>query len=114
MSSNRALVFAPAALLAMNASMMHVHAAVDAYIKLDGIVGESTFKGEEGTIKVDSFQWGIGTVANIGSASTGAGAGKVKFSSLNFTKRLDGTTPLLLLSCAAGTHIKTGSLTIVA
>ncbi len=115
MSSNRALVFAPAALLAMNAGLMEIHAAqVDYFLKLDGIAGETLIKGEEGTIELDSFSWGISNATTIGSATGGAGAGKVTFNSLKFTKRLDGTTPTLLLKCASGQHIKTGSLAVVA
>jgi type VI secretion system secreted protein Hcp len=114
MSSNRALVFAPAALLALNAGMMEIHAAqVDYFLKLDGIVGESTFKGEEGTIQLESFSWGITNSSTIGSATGGAGAGKSTFNSIKFTKRLDATSPTLLLKCATGEHIKSGSLTIV-
>ncbi len=114
MSRNRALVFAPAALLVMNAGLMEIHAAqVDSFLKLDGIAGETTIKGQEGAIEVESFSWGISN-ATIGSSTTGAGAGKVTFHDLTITKTLDKTTPTLLLKCASGQHFKTASLTIVA
>ena len=84
--------------------------AVDMFLKLDGIKGESQVKGHEDEIDVESFSWGLsqsGTLAGGG----GAGAGKAQFQDFHFTKRMDKSSPVLFLGCATGEHIKSGILT---
>lgn len=80
-------------------------AAVDYFLKIDGIEGESTNSRHGGEIEIDSFSWGA---AQSGSAGTGGGAGvgKVTFSDINFTKSLDKSSPKLMLATATGEHIK--------
>jgi type VI secretion system secreted protein Hcp len=51
------------------------------------------------------------TTADIGSLGGGAGSGKVNFQDFQFTKVTDSTSPMLLLACATGQHIKSASFT---
>jgi type VI secretion system secreted protein Hcp len=84
--------------------------AVDMFLKLDGIKGESTANKHEGEIDIMSFSWGVsqsGTLAFGG----GGGAGKAQFQDLNFSSRVNKASPQLFLSCASGTHIKEATLT---
>lgn len=87
--------------------------AFDAFLKLEGIDGGSTAKGYEGWIEVISFSWGASNPQSIGSATSGAGAGKVQFQEFHVTKHLDGTSPKLFLACATGGHIKTAQIDLV-
>jgi type VI secretion system secreted protein Hcp len=81
-------------------------AAVDYFLKLDGIAGESTDSKHKGEIEVLSFSWGV---SNAGSIS--AGSGKVSLQDFHVSKNFDKSSPLLLQNCATGQHIKTGLLT---
>jgi type VI secretion system secreted protein Hcp len=83
--------------------------AYDAFIKIDGIPGESTDKEHPGEISVDSFSFGE-TNATSRTAS-GAGAGRVSFHDLHITAKVSKASPLLMLFCATGKHISTATLT---
>jgi type VI secretion system secreted protein Hcp len=86
--------------------------AFDAFLKLDGVTGESTDDKNKGQIEIYSFSWGASNPVTIGSQSTGSGAGKVSFASFSITKKLDSSSPTLLKNCCIGDHFKTGSLTL--
>ena len=85
--------------------------AVDMFLKLDGIDGESTDAKHKGEIDIESFSWGA---SNSGSAAHGggAGAGKVSMQDFSFTTRVNRASPKLFLACATGQHIKSALLTI--
>ena len=83
--------------------------AVDVFLKLGDIKGESTDAKHPDEIDVLSWSWGVsqpGTAASGG----GAGAGKVSFSDLNFTHNVDKASPLLMKACATGQHVKEATL----
>lgn len=84
--------------------------AVDYFLKLDGIQGESTDSKHKDQIELASFSWGA---AHSGSAATGggAGAGKATVKDLRFVQRTQKSTPQLLGKLMAGQHIKSGILT---
>jgi type VI secretion system secreted protein Hcp len=81
--------------------------AFDAFIKIDGIPGESTDDKHKDWIEVLSFHCGI-TQPTSGSASTsgGASAERANFQDFSIVKTLDKASPKLALACADGTHIK--------
>ena len=85
----------------------------NAYLKLDGLQGESLTSGHEGEIELLDWTWGSDQSLNIGSQSTGAGAGKIRFRSLVVTKRIDSTSPTLFMSSANGHAYLTGHLTVL-
>ena len=85
-------------------------AAVDYFLKIDGIDGESTDAKHTKEIDVISYSWGesqTGTSAQGG----GMGAGKVQMQDFHFTMRINTASPKLMLNCANGSHIKTAVLT---
>ena len=86
--------------------------SADYFLKLDGVKGESADAKRSGEIEIDSFSWGETNSTSIGSATGGAGAGKVKFDSAVFTTRSSSASPLLAQLCAAGTHIAKAVLTV--
>jgi len=57
-----------------------------------------------GPIAIDHVAFEATTSTSIGSASSGAGAGKVKFGALVLQKAIDPTSPVLFKALAAGEH----------
>lgn len=84
--------------------------AVDYFLKLDGIQGESTDQHHKNEIQVMSFSWGGSNVSSV-SGTGGSGAGKVDLSDFNVMIYFDKATPKFFKSLCAGAHIKTGELT---
>jgi len=84
--------------------------AADMFLKLEGVPGESQDDKHKGEIEIDSFSWGATQESTLGRG-TGGGAGKVNFDSLNFTKKMDKASPILMLHCASGKHIPSATLT---
>jgi type VI secretion system secreted protein Hcp len=85
-------------------------AAVDYFLKIEGIAGESTDKKHAGSLDVESWSWGE---SNSGTASVGGGggAGKVSMQDFHFTTKLSKASPNLFLYCATGKHIPSATLT---
>jgi type VI secretion system secreted protein Hcp len=84
-------------------------AAVDYFIKFDGIKGESADAKHKDEIDVESWSWGE---THAGSASTGGGGGsaKVAMQDFHFVMRLNKASPSLIKACATGQHIKLATL----
>lgn len=85
--------------------------AVDMFIKIGDIKGESRDKTHAGEIDVLAWSWGA---SNSGSAHVGggAGAGKVNVQDLSFTKYIDKSSTELILHCCDGAHIPQAVLTV--
>ncbi|MCU0854104.1 MAG: type VI secretion system tube protein Hcp, partial [Rhodobacteraceae bacterium] len=77
--------------------------AVDMFMKIKGVKGESADKTYKEQIDVLAWSWGA---SNSGSASMGggAGSGKVSMNDLSFTKYLDTSSPDLMKACCNGKH----------
>jgi type VI secretion system secreted protein Hcp len=83
--------------------------AVDVFLKLGDIKGESKDSKHPGEIDVLSWSWGIsqsGTMAHGG----GGGAGKASFADLSIMHNVDRSSAALMAACATGAHIKEGTL----
>ncbi len=80
------------------------------FLKLDGFTGPVTDKHHKGDIEISSFSFGVSNIANIGSQSSGAGAGKATFNAFKITKTVDKASPLLFNAAVSGKHIKWGEL----
>jgi type VI secretion system secreted protein Hcp len=86
-------------------------AAVDYFLKLDGIDGESLDAIHKGEIEVESFSFGLSNTGRAGAAGGGGGAGKAAFQDFHFTSVMSKASPNLMLACASGKHIKSATLT---
>jgi type VI secretion system secreted protein Hcp len=84
-------------------------AAVDFFLKIDGIEGESQDKTHKGEIPVMSWSFGAAQ-SGTSSHGSGAGGGKVNFQDFHFVMTVNKSTPKLLEKCADGTHIKNAVL----
>lgn len=87
--------------------------SVDAYIKLDGIKGESTAKGYEGEIQIETFSWGVNNAGTFSSQSGGGGSGKADLSSFNFMHKSDKSSCELFSHCCQGKHVKEATVTLL-
>src|SRR5262245_58350038 len=84
----------------------------DAFLKLEGIEGESTDDKHKGEIEVLSFSWGASNPTTIGSATGGAGAGKIKFNEFQIVKHMDTASPLIFQKVCEGSRIPNGLFTL--
>ena len=84
--------------------------AVDYFLKIDQIEGESKDSKHANELQLLSWSWGE---SNSGSAGTGtgSGAGKVNMSDFSFMIQQGKSSPKLKLHCAAGTHLANAVLT---
>jgi type VI protein secretion system component Hcp len=57
--------------------------------------------------KLTTFTQGVEQVLNIGSQSTGAGAGKIGFNPFTFSRPADGASPAFFQNAASGTPYRT-------
>ena len=84
--------------------------AVDYFLKIDGIDGESKDSKHAGSIDVMSWSWGE-TQSGSHAFGAGGGAGKVNMQDFSFAMPVNKATPKLVLACATGEHIKKAVLT---
>jgi type VI secretion system secreted protein Hcp len=84
-------------------------AAVDFFLKLDSIDGESLDAKHKGEIELDSFSFGATQTGTFASGG-GGGAGKVQFQELHFVATTSKASPKLLQACANGRHIIKGMI----
>ena len=86
--------------------------AIDYFLRIDGISGESLDAKHKGEIEVESWSWGeANPVPPGGGSGSGGGAGKVQMQDFNFTARVSKASPTLMLACASGKHLKSAVLT---
>ncbi len=81
--------------------------AFDAFLKIDGVPGESSDDKHADWIEILSYSSGVSQTAS-GSASSGGGASseRADFQDFSIVKTLDKASPKLAVQCASGTHIK--------
>lgn len=80
--------------------------ALDAYLQIDGIKGESADSAHQGWIELSSAHWGV-TQPRCSTVSTAGGhtTGHAEHRTLSFTKLADIASPVLLQHCAMGKTI---------
>ena len=64
----------------------------------------------EGLFEIEDFSFDIEQTLNIGSQSTGAGAGRVVFNPFSITRKIDRSSPVLYEAACSGTPYKTVAL----
>ena len=85
-------------------------AAVDYFLKIDGIQGESRDDRHKDEIDIESFSWGE-TQSGTFAVGGGGGSGKISMQDFHFTMTVNKASPALFLACAQGRHIKNAVLT---
>lgn len=79
-------------------------AAVDFFLKMENVPGESQDDKHQGEIDVFSFSWGV---SNSGNAAIGGGqgVGKSVAQDFHFVCATQKSSPLLFQSCGNGDHV---------
>jgi type VI secretion system secreted protein Hcp len=85
--------------------------AIDSFLKLGSIKGESVVKGFEDQIQLLSWSWGM-TQSGTTHQGSGGGAGKVNVQDLNLTHYVDSSSPNLMTACCTGQHFDSAVLTM--
>lgn len=84
--------------------------AVDVFLKIGDIKGESKDAKHVDEIDVLSWSWGV-SQTGVASKGGGVGAGRASFNDLSFMHALDKASPNLMKACAAGSHYDAAVLT---
>jgi type VI secretion system Hcp family effector len=80
--------------------------AVDYFLQMSGIPGESTDPAHKGWIDVLSFSQSITQTASAtGGAGGGVASGGVEHQDFAITKNVDLASPQIYLACASGKHL---------
>src|SRR5687767_9082264 len=85
--------------------------AVDMFLKVGDVKGESKDSQHKDWIEIESFSWGA-TQLGTSSHGSGAGGGKVSMNDFHFVMKSNSASPFLFLYCANGKHI-TGDTKLV-
>jgi type VI secretion system secreted protein Hcp len=83
--------------------------AVDVFLKIGDVKGESKDATHKDEIDVLSWSWGVSNAVDA-RAGAGKGAGKANFQDLNFMHAVDKSSPVLLKACAMGDHFADATL----
>jgi type VI secretion system secreted protein Hcp len=85
-------------------------AAMDMFIKLGDIKGESLDSKHKDEIDILSWSWGVSNSTSVRAA--GAATGKATVNSLVLTKYIDASSPLLFQSAVKGTVLKEATFVV--
>ncbi len=85
--------------------------AVDMFMKIKTITGESIDKKHKDEIDVLAWSWGM-SQSGTTHMGPGGGSGKVNVQDLSFTKYVDGSSNALILVCCTGEHHDEAILTV--
>jgi type VI secretion system secreted protein Hcp len=104
------MVAAQLCLLSMLAPV-GAQAALDMFLTLGDLKGESQDKAHPGAIDILAWSWGL---SNSGTTHVGGGggAGKANVQDLSLTKYVDRATPPIMLACAKGQHFDEAKLIV--
>ncbi|MDR5836393.1 type VI secretion system tube protein Hcp [Caballeronia sp. LZ034LL] len=85
--------------------------AVDMYMRVDGVSGESKDANHQNWSNVQSYAWGANQPGSMASGS-GGGLGKVSYSDLQVTAPIDKASPAILKYCSNGKHLSKVELSV--
>ena len=105
MKTNRILTLV---LLLVLSPVVSRAALFDAFLRIEGIEGESTDATRRGQIELLSYSLGVSNPVSL----TGAASGRVNVHDIVITKNVDKTSVKLLQACAQGKHFDHAVLTV--
>lgn len=85
--------------------------AVDMFLKLDNLKGESQDAVHKDAIQILAWSWGM-TQSGTMHIGTGGGSGKVSVQDLSITKYIDSATHALVDACCNGKHFDQGTVIV--
>ena len=85
----------------------------DAFLKINGVDGESSDSKHKGEIEIVSYHWGVSQAISGTVSSSGTFSGqRCDMTALSIVKALDKASPKLAQACAAGDHFTDATLTL--
>ena len=84
--------------------------AVDMFLEIKEIPGESSKAGHVEQIDIVSFSFGAVQSGSFARGGAGGGAGKAEFQDISIVKEVDKSSPKLFQACACGTHFPKATL----
>lgn len=85
--------------------------AVDIFLKLGDVQGESVANGHADEMELLSWSWGCSQTGSTHTA-TGGGTGSCNVQDLILSKYVDKSSPTMVQACCAGTHFPEATLTM--
>jgi type VI secretion system secreted protein Hcp len=85
--------------------------AMDIFIKIGDLKGESIDDKHKDEIQVLAWSWGM-SQSGTTHMGPGGGSGKASFQDLSITHYIDKCSPNLMLACANGKHFSEALLTV--
>jgi type VI secretion system secreted protein Hcp len=85
--------------------------AVDMFMKVGDLKGESKDSTHKESIDVLAWSWGM-SQSGTTHLGTGGGSGKVSVQDLSFTKYVDKSSTNLIMACCNGKHYPEAKLTV--
>lgn len=85
--------------------------AVDMFLKLGSIKGESVDKTHKESIDVLAWSWGL-SQSGTTHMGGGGGSGKVSVQDVSITKYIDASSHALIQACCSGEHFEQAVLTV--
>src|SRR3972149_11880147 len=105
------LVIAILGFTIMAGTASQAFAAVDMFIKIDTIDGESKDKAHPNEIQLESWSFGASQSGSMAMGG-GGGAGKVSLHDFSVTKHIDKSSPKLFEALVTGKHLKDATFVI--
>ena len=85
--------------------------AIDVYLQVEGIKGESSDSTHQGWIEISQAQWGVSQpVISAGSGVGGRTSGRSEYRSMSLAKLADLASPALMQHCSNGKTIAKAKL----
>ena len=78
--------------------------ALDMFMRIEGVSGESKDSNHKSWTDIQSFSWGAEQPGSMSSGG-GGGAGKVNFDDLTVVAAIDKAAPTVLKNCSVGQHL---------
>ncbi|HZO86018.1 MAG TPA: type VI secretion system tube protein Hcp [Verrucomicrobiae bacterium] len=95
-------------LVLMFCGCLSAQAAINMFLRMDPIQGESLDQNHRDQMDVLAWSWGMSMPLVAG----GGGTGRVNIQDISITKYVDKASPALMLGCSSGTHYKTAVLSM--
>ncbi len=85
--------------------------AVDMFLKIEGVDGETIDHAHGDEIDLLAWSWGMNQSGSM-HLGAGGGAGKVSVQDISITKYIDKSTPNLIKTCCTGKHYPEAKITV--
>ena len=76
--------------------------AINAYMKVEGVTGQSKASGKSGWIDIESFSFGVSQNVHPGQHGEDKHSGKADFSTVTINKVVDKSSTEFFVNCAKG------------